>query len=65
MVTERISQIISERGVSIAKIADTTGISSQILYHCFNEKHKRELKADELIMVCKFLNVNPLEIATE
>ena len=46
MITKRISQIISDRGISIAKIADITGISSQILYHCFNENHKRELKAD-------------------
>ena len=65
MITQKISQIISAKGISIAKIAEATEISVQVLYRCFDEKHKRELKADELMKVCKFLEIDPLEIATE
>lgn len=63
MITERIADIVSQRGVSTAKIAEVTGISPQILYNCFDQKKKRELKADELILVCRFLNINPLDLS--
>jgi hypothetical protein len=46
-------------GSTITRIAEATGISYQILARCFDEKNSRELKADELLLVCRFLEINP------
>lgn len=62
MITTKIANIISDRGISISRIAEVTGISSQILYNCFDSSKTRELRADELVLVCDFLGVNPLEL---
>lgn len=61
MVTKALGQYIKEKGISITRIAKATGISYQILYNCFGKKKIRELKADELLLVCKFLGVNPYD----
>ena len=61
MITKKLSQYIKEKGVSITRIAEKTGISYQILVNCFDEKKSRELKADELLLVCRFLDVNPFD----
>ena len=65
MITKRIAQIISDKGISVSRISEKTGISYQVLCRCFDEKYKRELKADELLLVCRFLGVNPFDFATE
>ena len=49
MVTRKIGNYIKEKGITITRIAEATGISYQILARCFDEKNSRELKADELI----------------
>lgn len=59
MVTKKIGGYIKEKGISITRISEATGISYQILTNCFDEKKSRELKADELLLVCRFLEINP------
>lgn len=59
MVTRKIGNYIKEKGITITRIAEATGISYQILVRCFDEKNSRELKADELLLVCRFLEINP------
>lgn len=65
MVTKALGQYIKERGISITRIAEATGISYQILCNCFDEKKSRELKADELLLVCRFLDVDPYGFISE
>lgn len=60
MVTNKIADIIADKGIKIARIAEATGISYQVLQVSF--KKKRELRADELVKVCQFLNINPMEL---
>ena len=59
MVTRKIGNYIKEKGRTITRIAEATGISYQILARCFDEMNIRELKADELLLVCRFLEINP------
>lgn len=59
MVTRKIGNYIKEKGITITRIAEATGIRYQILARCFDEKNSRELKADELLLVCRFLEINP------
>ncbi len=60
MITQNISQYIQNKGITIAKISEVTNISYQKLCRSLNTK-KRELRADELLLICRFLNVNPYE----
>lgn len=59
MVTQRVADFIKDKGISIAKISEKTGIGYQILCNCFDENKSRQLKADELLLVCRYLDVNP------
>lgn len=61
MITENISNYIKNKGITIARISEKTGISYQVLCNCFDKKRSRELKADELLLVCRFLEVNPYD----
>ena len=61
MITCNIGKYIRDKGISISRIAEATGISDQILYRCFDENSTRELKGGELLLVCKFLEVNPYD----
>ena len=65
MITKYISKIIKTRGIKISAIAEATGISRQTLYRCFSDKSNRELYGDELIKICMFLKVNPLDFAQD
>ncbi len=59
MITQNISQYIQDKGITIAKISKVTNISYQKLYRSLSSQ--RELRADELLLICSFLNVNPYE----
>ena len=61
MVTKKIGDYIKEKGISIVKISEKTGVSYQILCRCFSKKSTRELEADELLLVCRYLEVNPFD----
>lgn len=64
MITNKISDYIKEKGISIKRIAEKTGISYQVLYSCFDKNSKRQLKADELISVCTFLEIDLTSLST-
>ncbi len=61
MVTEALGDYIKNRGISITRISDATGISYNALVNCFDRKKTRVLRGDELLLVCKFLEVNPYD----
>ncbi len=60
MLTQNLSQYIESKGITISKISEVTNISYQKLCRSLKSK-KRELRADELLLICKFLEVNPYE----
>ena len=65
MVTANLSKYIRERGISMARIAKATGISYQVLTNCFDNRKSRELRADELLLVCNFLDINPYDFMND
>ena len=63
-VEELLASVIKERGIKLSTIAERTEIPYQILYDSlFNKKKNRELRSSELIAVCAFLDVSPMEFA--
>lgn len=61
MVTQRIADYVRSKGISITKIAEKTGIGYQVLCNCFDKNKSRQFKADELLLVCRYLEVNPYD----
>ena len=60
MITQNISRYIENKGITIAKISEVTNIIYQKLCRSLNNK-SRELRADELLLICRFLEVNPYD----
>lgn len=61
---QKLTSLIKERGIKLTAIAEKTQIPYQTLYDSlFNKKKRRELRSSELIAVCAFLNVSPMEFA--
>ncbi|MCQ4638003.1 helix-turn-helix transcriptional regulator [Anaerovorax odorimutans] len=66
IITSEIAGHIKEKGINVSKMARDTGVSYQALYASLcDEDRKRSLRDDELIAVCKFLDINPMEFANE
>lgn len=65
MALERnIAEFIKKRGVNLSAMSRETKIPYMSLYDSlFNEKKARQLKGSELIAVCEFLDVSPMEFA--
>lgn len=59
MVTKNLGAYIKDKGITIARIAEATGISQQILYRSFDDSNSRQLNADEFLLICRFLDVLP------
>ena len=60
MITQNLSQYIQNKGITVTKISEVTNISYQKLCRSLNTKN-RDLRAEEFLLICKFLNVNPYE----
>ena len=59
-----LADIIKKKSINISELARKTEIPYQLLYDSlFNKKKKRELRSSELLSVCKFLGVNPMDFA--
>lgn len=63
IVTDNVATYIEKMGISINAIAKKTGLSKNILYPSLSvgTKKKRELRADELLSICVFLDKNPMD----
>lgn len=61
-VTQNIADYIKERGIPLMEISRRTEIPYSIIYSCFAENYRnRDLRADELLKICKTLKVNPMD----
>lgn len=57
MYTEKVAKYVADKGISIKKISERTGIPYTSLYNSLmNTRRKRELRADELWR-CAFSSV--------
>lgn len=60
---ENLAEIIKERKVSASAVSKETGISYMRIYDSiFNRNRNRPLRGDELIAICKYLKISPMDI---
>lgn len=60
---ERLSEIIKAKGVNLAEAARSIGIPYGALYDSLKNKSKnREIKGKELVKLCRFLDVDPMNL---
>lgn len=63
-ITRNLAVYVRDKGINIAKMARDTGISYMALYDSLsNPARDRDIKGRELVAVCKFLEVNPMDFA--
>lgn len=63
-VTLKVSNYIKTKGINLAKVSRDTGISYSALYNSLmNDKRPRDLRDDEFLKICVFLDINPNEFA--
>ncbi len=61
-----LSEIIKSRGISLSKMARLTNIPYAALYDSLMSKSRhREIKGQELVRVCGFLGVDPMDFAEQ
>ena len=59
--TKRVSEYIKHRRLNLSDMARQVNIPYSALYNSlFNEKRDRDLRVDEFLTVCKYLDVDPM-----
>ncbi len=62
--TRKISEFVREKGFNLSDMSRKTGIPYGALYSSLcNNSRDRDLKADEFLSVCKFLEKDPMDFA--
>ena len=65
-VTEKLAKYISERDVNLAEMSKRTGIAYMDIYHSIGAgRRNRSLRDYELLMICKYLNICPMDLLVE
>lgn len=63
-VTRNLSRYVKDRGINVSKMARDTGLPYMSLYDSLlNAERDRDIRGRELLLVCSFLGVNPMEFA--
>lgn len=58
---KKIGEYIKQKGFNLSEISRKTGITYMSLYNSFlNEKRERDLKVDEFLLLCKFLELDSM-----
>lgn len=61
---ENISDYVKNKGIALSVMSRQTGIPYMALYDSLmNDRKSRQLRGRELISVCVFLGVDPMEFA--
>ena len=61
---ENLSKCIDDKGIALTVVSRRTGISYMALYDSLkNKSKKRDIKGKELVKLCKFLDIDPMEFA--
>lgn len=57
-----LSEIIKSRGINLAEAARSINVPYMALYDSLRNKSKnREIKGRELVKLCRFLDINPMD----
>ncbi|MCC8164388.1 MAG: helix-turn-helix transcriptional regulator [Lachnospiraceae bacterium] len=63
-VTSNIAKYVKSRGINVSKMARDTGIAYMALYDSLlNNDRDRDIRGQELLKICVFLGVNPMDFA--
>ena len=66
MITKKLAELIAEQGINISALSRATGIKRGILHASLSaavdDEKRRPLRDDELVKVCRFLKVNPMDL---
>lgn len=66
VVTKKVSEYVKNKGINLSKLSRNTNIQYMDIYNSLaNPKRNRDLKDYELIRICKFLEVNPMDFAED
>lgn len=60
--TKELYKRIKAKYIPISVICKETGLSPKAIYSSLTENAKRQLRADELLAVCDFLKIDPMEL---
>lgn len=61
--TKALSEYVKQKGIQISVLANTTGIPYGKLWDSLSVNGTRELRADEFLSICSFVEKNPMEFA--
>lgn len=65
-VTKNVAEYVNSMGINIAKMSRDTGIPyRQLLSSLKDDGRERSLRDDEMIAICSFLKVNPMDFAAK
>lgn len=65
-ITKEIAKIVCEKGINLSNLSRKTNIPYSTLYSSLgDEKRNRDLRDIELIKVCKFLEIDPMDLANK
>lgn len=63
-IARKIGRYMKDRGFNLSDVARKTGLDYRSLYaSLYDEKKERDLRTEELIPLCIFLNVDPMDFA--
>lgn len=65
-VTENLARYTKDKAVNLSAMSRATGLSYSCLYASLGERGRnRPLSIDEALLVCKFLEVDPRDFASD
>lgn len=60
--TKKLGKYIKDKAINLSALSRATGLPYGVLYDSLaNKKRERPLSMDETIVICKFLEVNPMD----
>lgn len=63
-VTQNVSKYIRNKGINLSKLSRDTKIQYMAIYDSLaNPERDRDLRDYELLKICAFLEVNPMDFA--
>ncbi len=63
--TKKMADYVGKMGISIKAISKKTGLSTNILYRSLGNGRGRELRVDEFLSICIFLDKDPMYFCCE
>lgn len=62
-ITKNVSAYIQEKGISVLRMCEKTGLSYKRIQPSLSTSGNRELRAGEFMSICQYIGVDPKEFA--